>query len=126
MKQVQVLTENLQALGHEVFSYVGDTRNFVLKTELDKSPDSFNPGDDWQSRDQLKKMFDHNMIGIVESSVVIMLFPAGHTSHIEAGIGYGLNKKLILIGEVENVEPHYLIFSEWYKTIDDFIASLTK
>lgn len=50
--------------------------------------------------------------------------PAGKSAHIEAGIAYGLGKKLVLIGEQKKTESHYLIFDEFYKSIDDFLTSL--
>ena len=62
---------------------------------------------------------------IIYLILIILLLPAGKTSHIEAGIGYGLDKKMILIGEPET-EPHYLIFDKWHKTIEEFLADLKK
>ncbi len=53
MKQVQYLTENLHSLGHDIFTYVNDRRNFVPKTELEQPASVFTPGDDWQSREPL-------------------------------------------------------------------------
>ena len=124
MKQVQYLTENLHALGHDIFSYVTDKRNFVSKKELEQPQDVFKGGDDWRTRPALKAMFDKDMEGLAGCDVMVLLLPAGETSHIEAGIAYGLSKKMILIGEPAVVKTHYLIFSEWHKTIEDYITSL--
>lgn len=124
MKQVQYLTENLHALGHDIFSYVDDQRNFVPKKELEQPADLFKPGEDWRTRPALRAMFEKDMTGLAGCDVMVMLLPAGATSHIEAGIAYGLAKKLVLIGEPEKIKSHYLIFNEWYKTIEEYIAKL--
>jgi hypothetical protein len=69
-------------------------------------------------------MFEKSMEGIAGCDIVVLLLPAGETSHIEAGIAYGLSKRLVLIGEPPVVKTHYLIFNEWHKTIEDYIRSL--
>jgi hypothetical protein len=124
MKQVQYLTENLHALGHDIFSYVNDKRNFVPKKDLEQPAEVFKAGDDWQTRPALRAMFEKGMEGLANCDIAVLLLPAGETSHIEAGIAYGLAKKLVLIGEPPVVKTHYLIFSEWHKTIEDYIKSL--
>jgi hypothetical protein len=124
MKQVQYLTENLHALGHDIFSYVDDKRNFVSKKELEQPADVFKLGDDWRTRPALKTMFEKDTEGLANCDVMILLLPAGETSHIEAGIAYGLGKKLVLIGEPPVVKTHYLIFNDWYKTIEEYITAL--
>lgn len=124
MKQVQYLTENLHALGHDIFAYVNDKRNFVPHRELERPAEVFKPGDDWQQRSSLREMFEKSMAGIASCDIFVLLLPAGETSHIEAGIAYGLSKKLVLIGEPPIVKTHYLIFGEWHKTIETYIASL--
>lgn len=124
MKQVQYLTENLHALGHEIFSYVDDRRNFVPKKELEQPTAVFQAGDDWRARPALQAMFEKDIDGLSSCDTVILLLPGGETSHIEAGIGYGLGKKLVLIGNPPVVKTHYLIFGEWHKTIEEYITAL--
>lgn len=123
MKSVQMLTENLKSLGHEVFSFVGDERNFVPKENiLGKNP--FEKVADWKSDENLKNIFEKTLEGISGADVLILLLPAGRSSHLQAGIAYGINKRLVLIGEPEVAEPYYRIFSEWHKNIESYIASL--
>lgn len=124
MKAVQYLTENLQALGHDVFSFVPDERNFVPKTQLEHPDSTFAPGDDWRNRPVLRQLFEKEMAGLADCSIFVLLLPAGETSHIEAGLAYGLNKRLVLIGEPAAAKTHYLIFNEWYKTIEEYVATL--
>ena len=126
MKQVQRLTENLEELGHLVFSYVKDTRNFVPSEELNKQSALFTPGTDWKNNKDLRLLFERLLSGLEASDVVVLLLPAGKTSHIEAGIAYGLNKHLVLIGEPEKPETHYQIFDEEHATIEEYVAALRK
>src|SRR5438046_2967485 len=46
-------------------------------------------------------VFENDMAGLKSAQRVILLLPAGTSSHIEAGIAYGLRKPLILIGKPE-------------------------
>lgn len=124
MKQVQYLTENLRALGHEVFSYGTDDRNFVPTNNL-QEPESTTL-EHWQNDPALNTIFKRNLEGIANADIVVLLLPAGNTSHIEAGIAYGLSKKTILIGQPEKPESHYLIFSTWYPSIDEYIKGLRR
>lgn len=123
MKQVQFLTENLRALGHEVFAYGKDDRNFVPHNELEE-PEAKTVDATWQQNPELNAIFKRNMEGIANTETFILLLPAGNTSHIEAGIAYGLSKNMILIGQPEKPESHYLTFNEVYPTIEAFVTAL--
>ncbi len=72
----------------------------------------------------IKQIFQVDLDGLKQAETVIMLLPAGTSVHMEAGIAYGLGKKLILIGEPEKPETLYLIFKERYPTIEHFLATL--
>ena len=126
MKAVQLLTENLTELGHNVFAYVDDRRNFVSATELTATPEALTKKENWQKDKTLRAMYEKNLVGLEDSEAVILLLPAGKNSHLSAGIAYGLSKRSILIGEPETVEPNYLLFDERHPSIEAFIASLHK
>lgn len=126
MKAVQILTENLMAAGHTVFSFVDDPRNFVSAYDLRNKPIFLRNPEGWQKNADLRRLHERNLEGIQTSDVVILLLPSGESSHIQAGIGYALGKKMILIGPVSDPEPHYLIFDEWYPTLETFISRLKK
>ncbi|MDP2629456.1 MAG: hypothetical protein Q8P45_02015 [Candidatus Harrisonbacteria bacterium] len=118
MKQVQVLTENLQALGHSVFAYGRDDRNFVPKTELSLE-ENF-------SEDQRQALFDQDLEGLRGAQIFILLLPAGNSSHIQAGIAYALGKETILIGEEQKAEIQYSIFTHNFPTIERFLEGKRK
>lgn len=85
---------------------------------------AFESTQNFYDNDHFKKMFEMDLNGMKEAKKVIVLLPAGNSTHIEAGIAYGMGKPLILIWEAEKAESHYLIFNERYKTIDDFLQSI--
>ena len=95
---VQFLTDNLVSLGHEVYPRV-------------------NGGEP-------RKIFEHELTGLEEVDTIILLLPAGKTSHINAGIAYGFGKHLVLIGNPETEESQYFIFNEKYPSIEAYIQTL--
>lgn len=79
---------------------------------------------DWRKDPYVREVFENDMNAEKESETLIMLLPAGKSAHIEAGVAYGMGKRLILIGEQREAESLYLIFDETYPTIDGFIKTL--
>ncbi|MCK5490384.1 MAG: hypothetical protein KAI67_00935, partial [Candidatus Pacebacteria bacterium] len=69
-------------------------------------------------------LFRKDLDGLKNAEKIILLLPAGTSAHIEAGIAYGLEKPLVLIGEPEKPESLYLIFQERYKTIEEFLKTV--
>jgi len=79
---------------------------------------------DYFNNEYYKHIFETDLCGLKNAEKVILLFPAGSSAHVEAGIAYGLGKDVILIGEPEKPESLYLIFKERYKTMDDFLQTI--
>jgi len=79
---------------------------------------------DFFDDEYFKKIFKRDLEGLKNAEKVIMLFPAGNSVHMEAGVAYGLGKPLILIGEPEKPETLYLIFKERYKNMDEFLKTI--
>jgi hypothetical protein len=79
---------------------------------------------DFYNNKYYKDIFETDLTGLKNAEKVIVFLPAGNAVHIEAGIAYGLGKKLILIGEVEKPETLYLIFEERYGTIEEFLDTI--
>jgi hypothetical protein len=103
----------------------------------DKPADPENPGAPFD--DQMKALESHtdflndpvhrahyerDLAGLKNAGTVILLLPAGTSAHIEAGIAFGLEKKLILIGKPEKPETLYYIFDEHYDKIEDLVKTL--
>lgn len=70
-----------------------------------------------------KHHYDTDMDGLKNADTIVMLLPAGLAAHMEAGVAYGLGKKLILIGEPEKAETLYLMFNERYPDIESFLEA---
>jgi nucleoside 2-deoxyribosyltransferase len=106
--------------------------NFCNKPADPKNPDAhpeeqmknFEGTEDFFNNEYFKQIFEEDLEGLKNADTVIMLLPAGNSVHIEAGIAYGLGKKLILIGEPEKADSLYLIFQERYRNIDEFLKTI--
>ena len=68
--------------------------------------------------------YEADLAGLKNAEAVVLLLPAGTSAHIEAGIAFGLGKRLILIGKPEKPETLYLIFDEYFDSVDDFLAAI--
>jgi len=68
--------------------------------------------------------FEEDLAGLKGANTVVLLLPAGMAAHMEAGVSFGLGKKLVLIGEVEKPETLYLMFDERYPDIETFLTSI--
>jgi hypothetical protein len=79
---------------------------------------------DFWSSAHYQETFNQDMAGLHNADTVILFLPAGLAAHMEAGVAFGLNKKLILIGEVEKPETLYLMFKERYKDIESFLDTI--
>jgi len=80
--------------------------------------------ENFYENEHFKFLFKTDYDGLKNADTSIVLLPAGTASHIEAGIAYGLGKKLILIGEPEKPETLYLIFEERYRTVEEFLETI--
>jgi len=67
--------------------------------------------------------YERDLAGLRNANAIVLLLPAGTSAHMEAGIAFGLGKKLILIGKPEKPETLYFIFDEHFKTADDFLET---
>ena len=68
--------------------------------------------------------FETDMDGLKNADTIVMLLPAGKAAHMEAGVAYGLGKKMVLIGQPENPETLYMMFGMHYQDIESFLNSL--
>ncbi len=124
------LTEKLRAKGKSVYCFIeGDGTEYALKDFEEKhTPEEFMQKfesiPDWTTDPRVKEIFDVDMNALKESESLILLLPAGKSAHVEAGAAYGMGKRCILIGEQKEAESLYMIFSEFYKTIDAFIENV--
>ncbi len=71
-----------------------------------------------------REHFQTDMDGLRNAETIVLLLPAGMAAHMEAGVSFGLGKKMVLIGEVEKPETLYLMFNERYPDIETFLKTI--
>lgn len=125
LENIRRLIAGIEAKGKTCYDFTAlpadpdnaDAPGEVQMKKLESTPDFLS--------DPLYRMhFETDLAGLKNADAVILLLPAGTSAHIEAGIAFGLGKRLILIGEPEKPETLYHIFGERYASIEDFLAQL--
>lgn len=88
---------------------------------LHSHPDEL--ADDYENReltsDAIRTIFEDDLNGLKSADKLIMVLPAGKSSHIEAGIAYGLGKKYYAIGAYEKTDSLYLILDKIFADINE-------
>lgn len=115
-EQVEYLVKKIREKGKTCYNFCdipADSKNPNKHPE--KQMKNFEKTKDFFNDEYFKFIFEKDLAGLKNSKKVIVLFPAGNSVHIEMGIAFGLDKKLILIGKLEKPESLYLIFQERYK-----------
>lgn len=124
------LTQKIREKGKTVYCFVeGDGTDYELKTkEESHDPETFmhhfESIPNWQNSSAVKEIFDLDMNALKDSESLILLLPAGKSAHIEAGAAYGMGKKCIVIGEQKETESLYLIFDEFYASVEAFLNGI--
>lgn len=122
------LTKKIREKNKTVYCFIESESSIKhvgeVESDAEESIKKFEAISDWKTSNKVREIFETDMEALKNSKAVILLLPAGKSSHIEAGVAFGLGKNLILIGEQKETESLYLIFSEFYNTIDNFINSL--
>jgi hypothetical protein len=122
--KVSDLAQKIRKKGYEAYCFIDATR---AVHKIDKDPEVYMSDfekRDWRNDSHVKAVFERDMTNERNSNVFVMLLPVGKSCHIEAGVAYGMGKKCILIGEQTEAESLYLIFSEAYPTVEDFLKTI--
>jgi hypothetical protein len=125
---VMSLSNALTARNHTAYSFLDNGANLVTGTSVtEKSEESLpNPVANWQDNPAIEEIFESEMQALKESDAVILLEPSGRSSLAEAGIAYGMGKKVVLVGLVEHPEVVvYCICGSRYRTSRRSWATLT-
>lgn len=124
------LTNKIRAKGYHPYCFVESdaSRAHCGTTDCDaeEAMKEFEAIEDWKNDTGVRNIFETDMNALRNSEVLILLLPAGKSAHMETGVAYGLGKKLILIGEQKETESLYLMFDEFYDSIDRFVEGLSK
>ena len=119
------LADKLRAKGKIVYTCFDSEQSLAdKKKDPEEAMQEFEATENWESDENVRKIFDTDMNALRNSQNLILLLPAGKSAHIEAGAAYGMGKRCILIGEQKEAESNYLIFNELYPTADKFINNI--
>jgi len=111
--------------GHAVYSFLDNGANVASgDSVIDELKQFGQTMADWEDNPVIEHIFESEIQALRESDAVILLEPAGRSSLAEAGIAYGMGKKVILIGLVEHPEVVYRICTSRYRDAAEFLASL--
>ncbi len=118
------LTKKLRKKHKTVHNFMDTDPFHDMSTDPEETMKKFEATVNWRENHIVKHLFKKDMAALKNSKIIIVLLPGGKSTHIEAGVAYGLGKKLILIGEQKNAESLYLIFDKCFPDIDSFIKDL--
>lgn len=86
--------------------------------------------DDYEKRDLnsngIRTIFNDDLDGLKSADNLLLVLPAGISSHMEAGIAYGLGKRCYAIGPYEKTDSLYLIFDKIFADINEMKDYFTK
>lgn len=123
-KNILEFTNQIRAKGYKVYCFLETAPSmYGEKDDPETEMQTFEQRD-WRNDAYVQEIFQKDMAGEQASEVFLMLLPAGKSCHIEAGVAYGSGKKCILIGEQKEAESLYLIFSEMYASVEEFLATI--
>lgn len=124
---VKRLSNALTARGHAAYSFLDNGANLVTGTSAIEKSEEFYPNSiaDWKDNPVIEQIFESEMQALRESDVAILLEPSGRSSLAEAGIAYGMGKRVVLVGQVEHPEVVvYHICGSRYPSIEAFMGDL--
>ncbi len=75
---------------------------------------------DWQTNSTFREIFENDMNGLKDSESLVLVFPAGFSTHMELGAAYGMGKKCYGIGVPDKAETLYLMFDKIFPSVDEF------
>lgn len=120
------LTEELTTRGHEAYSFLQNGANLSTGASIGEELRNFGEAlQDWGNNPTIRRIFDSELENLKNSDIVVLLLPAGGSSHVEAGIAYGLGKRVMIIGRVERPEVFYLICEKIYPDADAFLREIS-
>jgi hypothetical protein len=120
--KVLEVCEAIESIGKTYYCFAKNEHSHE-KAGFDLHAHPDNLADDYEKRalesDSIRVIFNDDLDGLKSADNFIIVLPAGNSSHIEAGIAYGLGKKCYAIGEYEKTDSLYLIFDKIFSDINE-------
>ena len=122
---VKQLESALVLRGHAAWSFLDNGANLATGKGVVEEFKQFGLSMvDWEDDPLIESIFESEMQALKDSDALILLEPAGHASLAEAGIAYGMGKRVILVGFVEHPEVVYRICGSRYPETEAFLRDL--
>lgn len=122
---VESLSNTLTEKGFSVYSYLNSGANLTTGSSIADELKTFHEAmRNWRDDQNIWKIFNSEIQHLKESDVAILLQPAGRSSMLEAGVAYGMGKRVLMIGPVDEPEMAYLIFDRLYPSAEAFLGDL--
>lgn len=120
---VRSLESALTLRGHVAWSFPDDGANLATgKSVMEEFKQFGHSMVEWENDPLIERIFAFEMQALRDSDAVILLEPAGRSSLVEAGIAYGVGKRVVLVGLVEHPEVAYRICGSRYPSVEAFLA----
>ena len=124
-EEVNYISEEIKKRGHEAHSFIESGSNLLTGQPIEDEMKMFSEAlKNWREDERVSRIFESEIQTLRDSDVVILLLPAGISSHLEAGIAYGMGKKVILIGPFPKPEIVYLIFDRIFIDVSSFLKEV--
>lgn len=124
-ENIQRLVDGIEAKGFSCYNFLHKPATpEVAHLPWEEQMDVLESHQDFWNDPNHREHFETDMGGLRNANTIVLLLPAGMAAHMEAGVSYGLNKNMILIGEVEKPETLYLMFNERYPDIESFLETI--
>lgn len=129
-RNIEQVLNKIRASGKKAYCYIENEYNSggikQSRHPSDKELAKSNTEDvsDWKTNPTFRKMFDNDMDGLKNSEALVLVLPAGLSSHIELGVAYGLGKKCYGVGKPSKTESLYLMFEDIFPTAGEFLGQL--
>ena len=115
---VEMLTEMLEAEGHEILSWLREGRPeeaFLSNKDLDNFIRS----------DVGRKVFDFCVTSVTNADLIIYIGPSGCDAWAEIGAAYGMGKTIFgLKAKSENVGMMRHMIREWFSSVSELLLSV--
>lgn len=124
---VRQVLEAVRASGKTAYCFIeNDYKGEKVEFISGQNADTFMKQSESLSQDDalIQKIFETDMKAESASDNFILVFPAGTSSHIEAGVAYGVGKKCYAVGTPEKTESLYMIFDKIFNDVADLSAWL--
>jgi hypothetical protein len=119
------LEDALTTRGHIPWSFLDNGANVVGSDSVLEEFKRFGLSmANWEDDPLIEGIFNAEIGHLKDCDALILLEPAGHSSLAEAGIAYGMGKKVVLVGLVDHPEVVYRICGSRYPSAEAFLKDL--